>query len=81
MRVGSGQTFWNRGTSPRTNKTGVRILDGQKYATTIDKQSATPAATPTALKPNFFHQILAVNTNKMDGAIPRSTSRSAMRRN
>ena len=43
-----------RGTSPCNNKKRVRNLDGQTYATTIDKQGATRTATPTAPKPNLI---------------------------
>ena len=64
-----------RGNSPRNNNTGVRNPGGLTYATTIDKQGATPAATPTASKLNFIEQVLAGITSKMDGSTPFSTRR------
>ena len=62
-----------RGSSCRTNKTGVQYINGQKYATTIDKQGATTAATLTAPKRNLIDQMLAGMTNKMGGSAPYST--------
>ena len=69
-----------RGTSPRTNNTGVRNLDGQTYATTTDKQGETPAPTLTAPKLNFIDPMLAGIISTIDGTNTRSARPSAMRR-